>query len=153
MELDFTEGTIDVEVENEGNIGADWEVTIVGEMAKPEFGVDGDPTMNLQLDYVATRGDTIVIRSHDRSVLVNGKPIGYKYVNDKSRWFRIPPGLHQFNVVHHGVIAEGGQWPDGAWAPDPSPPDVLPEAKWADAPRTTLHVRRTRRPAGRCATR
>jgi hypothetical protein len=131
VELDFTESTIDVEMENEGNIGADWEVTIVGEMAKPEFGIDGDPTMNLQLDYTATRGDTIVIRSHDRAVLVNGKPIGYKYVNDKSRWFRIPPGPHQFNIIHHGVVKEGGQWPDGAWAPDPTPPDTLPEAKWA----------------------
>jgi hypothetical protein len=141
VDLDFTESTIDVDVENEGNIGADWTITIEGEMAKPEFSVDGNSTMNLQLDYNAVRGDTVVIRSHDRTVLVNGKPIGYKYVNDKSRWFRIPPGPHQFNVIHHGVIKEVGQFPDGAWAPDPtSPPDALPEATWAtDGPYDAGH--------------
>lgn len=130
--LDFTVATTELAVENKGNTGSHWVATLTGEMIKPEITLDGNPEWSIQLNYNAKKGDVVTLHSRSKTVMVNNIPAGYTYVNDKSRWFKIPPGEHTFDITHYDIAPDppaGGDLPKGAWAPWTTPPPD--EAQWS----------------------
>lgn len=105
--LDEAAGDFDFPVQNDGNVGAHWQIEILGEITTPRFMLDGNTDMILELEYESEIGDTVIIDSFTKTVSINGVPVGYRYLNDNSSWFTIPPGSHVINVDHDSTVRAG----------------------------------------------
>jgi hypothetical protein len=123
-----TPDTQSVTIVNEGSAPATWHVHMQGESVKPRFVLNGQTI--LELDFDAVIGDTIDIDSFSRTVLINGNPVGYKYVNDNSAWWTIPPGESTLTIEQDTYSVEG--YPLSFWEPD-----AVHTTNWAIPPGTT----------------
>ena len=129
----LNEGTTDATVPlvNVGTVPAHWQATIEGDVTNPTLTYT-DPlniVSKLQLLYDSNPGDVVVIDSFTKTVTVNGKPVGYKFVADSSVWFRIMPGEGSLTLTYPGVARKGYPW--GIWQPDAE------GTNWAIPPGTT----------------
>lgn len=107
---------LSLDIFNEGNAPAYWAARLQGETMKPRISLVNAVygTSYLQLDYDRTNpGDVVTVDSFSRSVLVNNQPIGFRYVNDQSQWFRIPPGPS--TLVFDAFTAAGAGYEYGTW--------------------------------------
>jgi len=133
-----TSDTITQNVLNNGSAPAQWRAVLSGESIKPRFIMDGH---TLQLGYVSNPGDVVVIESFSRTVTINGQQVGYKYIDDNSTWFQVPPGSTPLTIEQDTYTVQGypyawwqpgdaahtpTNWADSAAAPGGTPPNNPP---------------------------
>lgn len=111
---------------NEGTVPAWWTLTIKGNLNSPFIRL-GD--RELWLNYHITSDAVVVIDSRTRTVRINGNPVGYRYLDDRSDWFRIPPG-EQFISFSHLSMPRSGL-PYAYWQPDPLVTEHDGPTQWA----------------------
>ena len=110
---------------NRGTVPAHWQLRISGDLESPHLSI-GD--LHLWLNYHLEPADIITIDSRTRTVRVGDTPVGYRYLDDKSDWFRIPPGEQVIDFSHSAVPRLG--YPYAVWQPDASPASAADSA-WA----------------------
>jgi len=128
----FSSNTSDTQTKdlvNNGSAPAHWRAMLTGEAIKPRFvlekGTERERT--LQLGYTSQPGDVVVIESFSRTVTINGQQVGYKYLDDNSQWFSVPPGTAPLTVEQDTYTVEG--YPYAWWQPG----DALhTPTNWAD---------------------
>jgi hypothetical protein len=116
----FSSNTSDTQTHdliNDGSAPAHWRAVLTGESIKPRFILDKgtDRQRTLQLGYESGVGDVVVIESFSRTVTINGVQTGYKYVDDNSQWFMVPPGVTPLTVEQDTYTVEG--YPYAWWQP------------------------------------
>ncbi len=123
-----TPDTQSVYILNAGSAPASWHATLQGESVKPRFVLNGQTL--LELDFEATHSDVIEIDSFSRTVRINGNTAGYRYVNDNSAWWNVPPGVSLLTIEQDTYTIEG--YPLAFWEPDDAH-----ETNWSTPPGTT----------------
>jgi hypothetical protein len=101
--------------ENKGTVPAHWQLQISGDLESPHISI-GD--LHLWLNYHIEPAGVITIDSRTRTVRIGNVPVGYRYLDDKSDWFRIPPGFQEIHFSHDAVPRLG--LPYAYWQPDAS---------------------------------
>lgn len=115
---------------NEGNAPAYWSATVLGESVKPRFAIHNFVTGDhfLKLDYsTQSPNDVVEIDSYTHTVRINGRPVGYRYVDDLSEWWRIPPGESTFELWFDELPRVG--YPYGTWTAGVHQPPFTPTAE------------------------
>ena len=102
---------------NPGNAPAHWVAHIEGELTNPRFTLGDESDGNhLQLNYALQAGQgAIDIDSYTRSVFIGQQLSGYRYLEDESTWFTIPPGHSVVTVTHESAVRLG--YPYALWQP------------------------------------
>ena len=131
---------LEIQIRNAGNAPAYWAVSIRGEVTHPKFWLRnpayGDASLKVAYE-IHSYTDVITMDSFPKLVAVRGKPIGFRYVDDASQWFRIPPGISTLQIVLDDPLRkgyEGGRWTAGNHQPaDTTPPFTGPwdQGVWA----------------------
>jgi hypothetical protein len=115
--IQFTEEDLDAEyrihTNNMGSHAAWWTLTIDGDLESPQIELDG--RLRLWLNYHIEEPNTIVIDSRTKTVKIGNNFVGYRYLDDRSDWFRIPPGNHVITLTHKSVQRSG--LPYARWEP------------------------------------
>ena len=118
-----------LDIENPGNVSSTWTMSTQGQLIDPVFQL-GDQKLSLAYDAAPT--DIVTIDSYNKSVAINGIPSGYKYLNDYSDWFKIPPGRSTITITHGGVSIIGYEF--GEWEPQTALPAPAGTTLWANPP-------------------
>ena len=125
--INFTEEDLDAEyrihTHNGGSAPAWWTLTIDGDLESPMLELDG--TRRLWLNYHIEEPGTVIINSRLKTVTIESpgptgtirRTVGYRYLDDRSDWFRIPPGDHVISLTHKSVQRAGK--PYAYWQVDP----------------------------------
>ena len=114
--------TYTVDVYNPGTAPAHWSMHVEGELSNPRITLNNPVDGNtLWVKYPLTlTGPSVDIDSYTKSVLVGGVLTGYRYLDDRSVWFRIPPGHSTLTLTHDGPARAG--YPFARWQPDGGAP-------------------------------
>jgi len=102
--------TILLDINNPGTVSSTWTMRTQGQLIDPVFQLGSE---RLSLDYNAGPTDIVTVDSFTKTVSINGVPTGYKYLNDDSDWFKIPPGRSTLEIAHSGVALAG--YPFAKW--------------------------------------
>ena len=78
-------------------VDADWTITLVGPLTDPAIGhIETSTTLDLTGSIAA--GETLVLDSYTKSVLLNGTSSRYSWLSDTSRWFTLAPGANTLTL-------------------------------------------------------
>lgn len=83
-----------ITVTNSGNFPAPWVATVIGPVTNPVLTCNGQA---VTFNGTVNAGETLVIDSLGRSVLLNGTASRYSWVAATSAWFELPVGSSSVN--------------------------------------------------------
>jgi len=83
-----------ISVTNSGNFPAPWVATIIGPVTNPVLTCNGQ---SVTFNGTVNAGETLVVDSLGRSVLLNGTASRYSWVAATSQWFELPVGVSSVN--------------------------------------------------------
>lgn len=134
--MNQAQDTLLATVQNRGNVPAHWRMRLEGEIVNPSLGIGSDV---VKLNYQATVGSITEIDSFAKTVRIDGRRVGFKFLDDKSRWFQVPPGSALLSLQHDAIARTGRPWAfwqnDGGNPPLGALPNGMTRSptNWGDA--------------------
>lgn len=90
-----------VSVNQAGTVDTDWTATISGPITTPRIEhVELGRSLAVNLSLAA--GETLVLDSRSKSILLNGTASRYSSLTSGSRWFQLPPGTSTVRLTGAG---------------------------------------------------
>ena len=76
---------------NDGEFPTPWVATLTGPLTSPRI-TNATSDETIRIDGTLESGETLVIDSADRSILLNGTTQRYRWLRSQSQWFDLAPG-------------------------------------------------------------
>lgn len=126
------EATYILRAHNKGTTPSHWTMTINGDLESPQLQLGNQ---RLWLNFHVEPRNIVTIDSRSKTVRIGNQLVGYRYLDDQSDWFRIPPGDQDIIFTHTAIPREG--LPYAYWQPDDSAASRA-EAHWAAVSTTNV---------------
>ena len=145
-QIKFTEENLDAEyiiiTQNNGTVPAHWRLEIDGDLESPqiELVTPVGRSQRLWLNYHIEEPNTVTVDSRTKTVMVGSKSVGYRYIDDRSEWFRIPVGESRIVLTHTSIERAGLPYAYWQSVPPAPGPDEHGVTKWTNEKTTTKDV-------------